>query len=148
LEQHTDIDELLDVIEFTFQIIAQFGEEDEYATRRSIVERGASQFPLPAIAELNIRFKEASFPFQFENGQLIRVDNQFVHAEVVQPALHSSAMLNFKAQRTNFFKLTSTTGAETTMTQSGARSEALRAPSRRSVMLAPGNIQRKTSQTI
>ena len=37
---------------------------------------------------LNTRFREAQVGYQFENGQIIRVDDQFIHSEVVKPALH------------------------------------------------------------
>ena len=45
------------------------------------------QEPDSAIDELNIRFKEAGVGYQFEQGELIKVDSQFIHSEVVKPAL-------------------------------------------------------------
>jgi hypothetical protein len=39
------------------------------------------------IAELNHRFRQNSVGYQFEGGQFIRVDSQFLHAEVVKPAI-------------------------------------------------------------
>jgi hypothetical protein len=43
--------------------------------------------PPHAIAELNERFREHGVGYQFSNGMLIRVDSQYIHSEVVQPAL-------------------------------------------------------------
>jgi hypothetical protein len=43
--------------------------------------------PKDAISELNIRFREHGVGYQFESGELIRVDSQLVHAEIVKPAL-------------------------------------------------------------
>jgi AbiJ N-terminal domain 4 len=40
-----------------------------------------------AISELNVRFKEHGFGYQFESGEIIRVDSEFMHSEVVKPAL-------------------------------------------------------------
>jgi hypothetical protein len=40
-----------------------------------------------AISEVNYRLREHGVGYQFENGKLIRVDSQFIHAEVVKPAL-------------------------------------------------------------
>ncbi len=40
-----------------------------------------------AVEELNYRFKEHGVGYQYENGQIIRIDSQLIHAEVVQPAL-------------------------------------------------------------
>ncbi len=37
--------------------------------------------------ELNLRFREAGVGYQIENGLIFRVDSQFVHSEVVLPAL-------------------------------------------------------------
>ena len=43
--------------------------------------------PEVGIVELNQRFLRAGAGYQFENGQIIRIDNQYVHAEVVKDAL-------------------------------------------------------------
>ncbi|WP_201728651.1 STM4504/CBY_0614 family protein [Acidocella sp. C78] len=40
-----------------------------------------------AINEINYRLRQAGVGYQVEGGNLIRVDSQFVHAEVVKPAL-------------------------------------------------------------
>lgn len=39
------------------------------------------------IEELNYRFKEHGIGFQYENGQIIRIDSQYIHAEAVKPVL-------------------------------------------------------------
>jgi len=40
-----------------------------------------------ALTELNYRLRENGLGFQYENGVLVRLDSQFVHANVVKPAL-------------------------------------------------------------
>lgn len=40
-----------------------------------------------AIAEINARFRENAVGYQFESGQIIRIDSQIIHREVVKPAL-------------------------------------------------------------
>lgn len=40
-----------------------------------------------AFAELNNRFKQHNLGYEVANGQLIRIDNQIVHAQYVKPAL-------------------------------------------------------------
>lgn len=40
-----------------------------------------------AIAKLNNRFREHGVGYQYESDQIIRVDSQLIHSEVVQPAL-------------------------------------------------------------
>jgi hypothetical protein len=47
----------------------------------------AEQTPADALNEINDRFREHGFGYQFENGHIIRVDEQFVHSEIVKPAL-------------------------------------------------------------
>jgi hypothetical protein len=48
---------------------------------------GIRQLADDAIEELNHRFREAALGYQYEAGEIIRVDSQYVHAEVVKPAL-------------------------------------------------------------
>lgn len=40
-----------------------------------------------AIHEFNYRCREAGVGYQFENGEIIRVDSQFLHSEAVKPTL-------------------------------------------------------------
>lgn len=39
------------------------------------------------IKELNERFKENGVGYQYENGQIVRIDSQYIHIEAVKPAL-------------------------------------------------------------
>lgn len=75
----------LDIIELSFKVI-------DISVRKNIWEfrdaDGVSQNPDNAIAELNARFKESGIGYQFESGELVRVDSQFIHSETVKPALH------------------------------------------------------------
>ncbi len=57
-----------------------------------------------AIKELNFRFREHAIGYQFEDGMIIRTDSEFLHAEVVKPAL---ALLNapeFDGAQAEFLK--------------------------------------------
>ena len=49
--------------------------------------RGAQVPASEALDEINIRFRQHSVGYQFENGCLIRVDSQIAHAEIIKPAL-------------------------------------------------------------
>lgn len=40
-----------------------------------------------AINELNARFKEAGIGYQFESGEIVKVDSQFLHSDVVKPTV-------------------------------------------------------------
>ena len=69
----------------TFRIIDTNIREQEWEFRYA---NGSYQKPDDAISELNFRFKEAGIGYQFESGELLRVDSQYVHSEVVKPVLH------------------------------------------------------------
>lgn len=76
----------LDLIELAFRVIDVVirGHLEEYRYRF----RGRpTQSPDDAINELNQRFREHGIGYEFAQGELIRKDSQFVHAEVVRPAL-------------------------------------------------------------
>jgi len=84
LYECTDIDDLLDIVELTFVYIQNsLGRIPEYQRDQLTI----TQSPDSAIDELNIRLREAGIGYQFESGEIIRVDNQALHAEVVKPAL-------------------------------------------------------------
>ena len=38
------------------------------------------------MTELNARFREYGIGYQYENGEMVRIESQFIHAEVVKPA--------------------------------------------------------------
>jgi hypothetical protein len=68
-----DPEKLLDAVEVSFQ--------------RVLERYNFSQDPIPPIDELNARFREHGVGYQFVGGQIIRIDSELVHAEVVKPAL-------------------------------------------------------------
>jgi hypothetical protein len=76
-----ETDKALDAIEFAFQDI------DDVVRRRYRGIISTELEPDEAIEELNNRFKEHGIGYQFIEGFLVRVDSQFIHAEVVKPAL-------------------------------------------------------------
>jgi len=45
------------------------------------------KYPNDAIDELNQRFKECGIGYEFQNGEIIRIDSQFIHSEAVKPVL-------------------------------------------------------------
>lgn len=79
--QEKSYEHCLDVIEAFFKVI------DHYVRNNIHYFYSSKQTPDDAISELNIRFKEAGVGYQFEQGELIRVDSQFIHSEVVKPVL-------------------------------------------------------------
>ena len=82
LLQQQETEHVLDAIELSFRVV------DRVARDHSPVN---TYPPGPAadsaINELNARFREHGVGFHFSNGELIRIDSELVHTEVVKPAL-------------------------------------------------------------
>lgn len=57
-----------------------------------------------AIHEVNYRLRQAAVGFQVEDGQLIKVDSQFVHSDIVVPALTLLSDQRFAAANEEFRK--------------------------------------------
>lgn len=79
-----DYERCLDIIEIFFKIIDKHVNESYYNFKQQTT---SSQKPEDAINELNSRFKESGIGYQFESGELIRVDSQYLHSETVKPTL-------------------------------------------------------------
>jgi hypothetical protein len=98
--QEESVEHALDVVELCFRYIQFVIAEDRsylYNIRRKIE-------PHDAVAELNERFKEHGVGYQFESGEIIRVDSQFLHAEAVKPTLAVLRDKNFKGANEEFLK--------------------------------------------
>ncbi len=73
---------VLDAVEISFRLIDSVTRRFDYLRRQD-----ASACADSAIDELNIRFKENGVGFEFVNRDIIRIDSEYVHAEIVKPAL-------------------------------------------------------------
>ena len=84
LRNSQSFDYSIDLIEVSFQYIDQNCRKFNAAEQQ---RRGITRSASGAIAELNERFRRAGVGYQFESGQIVRISSDFVHAEVVRPAL-------------------------------------------------------------
>ena len=87
-----DVDLVLSLIEFSFGLIDTTVREfvQQELSRKGLPAIGAmgiSQLPDAAIQELNHRFREHAIGYQYQGGQIVRVDSQYLHAETVEPAI-------------------------------------------------------------
>ena len=80
--QEEDVEKALDAVELSSLTIDRRTRSWNYLERENASERADR-----AIEELNARFKEHGVGYQFTNGEIIRVDSELLHSEVVQPAL-------------------------------------------------------------
>jgi AbiJ N-terminal domain 4 len=105
LDKDTPMENLLDLIELTFKFIDVPIRQKLENPRNSlevVFKRNLKQQPDEAISELNHRFREHEIGYQFEGGQIIRVDSKFIHAEVVVPALDLLANPDFAGPEQEF----------------------------------------------
>jgi len=78
-----NVEKVLDAVEISYRWLDRVARKPGY---RGIFT-ASSKFIDEAIHELNMRFKEHGIGFQFENGDIIRVDSELLHVETVKPAL-------------------------------------------------------------
>ncbi|WP_335903646.1 STM4504/CBY_0614 family protein [Shewanella algae] len=77
-------EQFLDVLELACRMI------DTYVRSNWIdfeTHDNPSENPDDALAEINERMKRDGFGYEFTNGILVRIDDQYIHSEVVKPAL-------------------------------------------------------------
>lgn len=80
--EEKDYEKCLDIIEITFELIGSYVLDNWHMFAST-----STQTPEEAIDELNFRFKENAVGYQFESGEIIRIDSQLIHSEVVKPVL-------------------------------------------------------------
>ena len=85
--------EALDIIELSFLCI-QDGPILSHATQDADA----------AIKELNHRFREHGVGYQFVGGEIVRVDSQYIHAEVVKPAISLLNTVGFDGASEEFLR--------------------------------------------
>ncbi|MCD2163833.1 STM4504/CBY_0614 family protein [Comamonas koreensis] len=98
--QQESTESALDVVELCFRVIQNvIARNTTY--RHNTTRKMESE---EAIDELNERFKEHGVGYQFESGEIIRLDSQFLHAEAVKPALAVLRNDTFKGANEEFLK--------------------------------------------
>ncbi|MCL4483695.1 MAG: hypothetical protein M1445_13980 [Bacteroidetes bacterium] len=97
--QDTDtIDENLDVIEIVFKYIER---TPEILNNSGLNFRG-NYNPQQAIKDLNTRFLENGVGFEYQDGNIIRIDNKLLHKEVIIETLHFLTSNTFKNANEEF----------------------------------------------
>ena len=93
-----DTEKVIDVIDVSFQII------DKYVRNYPTEFRNAELSPDEALAELNRRFQEHGVGYQYASEQIIRVDSEFLHSEVVKPTLSMLSGPMYEGANDEFLK--------------------------------------------
>lgn len=91
-----NVERVLDAIEVFFHVLlSAYRQRSGSGASYGILERVRLSYA-EAISELNTRFLEAGVGYQYFSGEIIRKDSEFLHAEVIKPAL---ALLQGSAYR-------------------------------------------------
>jgi hypothetical protein len=94
-----DLEKALDVVELGFRVIDRLCREYEFTSySRPKIN------PDDAIDELNFRMRYHGVGYQYESGELIKVDDQVVHQEAVKPALQALRGKEFKGPNEEYLK--------------------------------------------
>jgi|SRR5580700_1299694 hypothetical protein len=95
----SEADDALDLIEVAFRMMQNLcaDQPDWY-----LANMGVRVSPRAAVAELNQRFREHGLGYEFANGEIVRIDSQFIHAEAVRPVLALLAEKPFEKANEEF----------------------------------------------
>lgn len=97
LQQELNIDHWLDGVELSLQTIERWMSAQEL---RSLYRPSAK--PSDVIAQFNARLLEAAIGYQYVSGEIIRIDSQHIHSEVVLPALHLLSDPSFESANNEY----------------------------------------------
>jgi hypothetical protein len=94
-----EIEKALDAVGLSFRAINRLTRSWEYLQRSN-----ARDLADAAIEELNGRFKEHGVGYQFSDGEIIRIDSELIHSEVVKPALRLLNQKKYTGVQQEFLK--------------------------------------------
>jgi len=94
-----ETEKVLDAVEISTRLIEHHTRTYEYLSRQN-----AAEIADAAVAEVNARFKEHGVGFQYTDGEIIRIDSELVHVEVVKPALALLRGRQFAGAQAEFLK--------------------------------------------
>jgi hypothetical protein len=97
--KNNDVEQVIDVVELSFRLIDNYYRQEniQYVTQSKIT-------PDEAINELNARFMEHGVGYEYESGNIIRVDSQIIHSEAVKPVLHLLSDDRFRGANDEFLQ--------------------------------------------
>jgi hypothetical protein len=97
--QTQEVDHCIDIIEITLTTAVSLSGNYDYERIVKPKLKAAE-----AIAETNARLKQHSIGYQYEAGQILRVDNLYQHAEIIKPALLLLSDKRFAGANDEFLK--------------------------------------------
>jgi hypothetical protein len=98
LMSRADHEQVLDIVELSFRFATLRITSNYYGPQLS------QEAVDSAVAELNTRFRQHGVGYQYESGEIIRVDSQLIHAEVIKPALALLTAPEYAGANAEFLK--------------------------------------------
>ena len=100
LLNHDNVEEVIDIIEVSFVVL------DEYVRKNDPwdTKYNRKQEVDDAIDELNHRFKENSFGYEYVNKQIVRIDSELTHNEIVKPSIKVLHEYEFEGANDEFME--------------------------------------------
>lgn len=92
-----DPDHVLDIIELAVQLVWEKLDDDGLGKGQKKIDKFDQ-----CIEELNFRFRESAVGYECSNRQMIRIDSQFIHSEVVKPAIFLLGAPGFEGAHDEF----------------------------------------------
>jgi hypothetical protein len=92
MSREVGLESWLDATEMALQFIDRFVRQ-----KFGLFQRAVRCSPDDAIAEFNARALESGFGYQFVSGEIVQINSQYLHSEVVIPALTLLAEKRFEA---------------------------------------------------
>jgi hypothetical protein len=97
--QLQECSQALDIVELVFTTV------DSIANTNRFRDFSGPKVTLAeAVDELNQRFKQHGVGYQFESNEIIKVDNQIVHSEIIKPVLQLLRANEYKGANEEFLK--------------------------------------------
>lgn len=100
IEHEPDVERCIDAIELSYRVGDLVARDPSYGRQ---YRADASDHVDSCVVELNARFKEAGYGYEFVELAIMRIDSEFIHAEAVKPAIHLLNVEGFEAARNEFF---------------------------------------------
>lgn len=97
--QTENVEQIIDFVELSLRVI-----DTEVRKKLGFLYRHVRAHPDATISEVNERFKEHGVGYEFVSGEIIRIDSQLLHAEVVKPTLSLLAGTQYKGANDEFLK--------------------------------------------
>lgn len=100
LLNHDNVEEVIDIIEVSFVVLDEYVRKDDPWSYK----HNRKQKVQDAIEELNHRFKENNFGYEYINRQIIRVDSELTHNEIVKPSMKVLQEYEFEGANDEFME--------------------------------------------